>query len=91
VEKGSQADAKNLTVLYSESRDEMWIDSPKLKPGTAVILVLQWKQKEKGMPAARWPGWTALDPLDVQPVSAIDRVRLLIKNPQLPPGEEKKR
>jgi RNase P/RNase MRP subunit POP5 len=79
---------RNLSVLFAGSTDEMWIDSPKLEEGQTAIFLLQRDQKEKGMPALRRPGWTALDPLDVQPPSQLERVRRLSENPLLPPGGE---
>lgn len=78
VEKGTSRE-KTLTILFANSNDEMWIDSPKPKPGQEAIWILQRDQKEKGWPVLRMPGLTALDPLDVQPLQQLDRVRRLIR------------
>jgi hypothetical protein len=56
----------------------MWIDSPKFEAGQSGIWILQRKQKERGWPLMREPGLTALDPLDFQPQSQLDRVRELL-------------
>ncbi|HSS52383.1 MAG TPA: hypothetical protein VLX28_25855 [Thermoanaerobaculia bacterium] len=77
VEKGHLP--AELRVLFANSTDEMWIDSPKLRQGMRAIFLLRRDQQEKGMPALRRPGWTALDPLDVQPPGRIARLRSLIK------------
>lgn len=79
---------RRLQVLFADSVDEMWIDSPKLAKGQTAILLLQRDQQEKGMPALRRPGWTALDPLDVQPASELERVRRLSESPLSAPGKE---
>jgi hypothetical protein len=79
VEKGEQP--QGLRVLFPASRDEMWIDSPKLRKGMRAILLLQRDQQEKGMPVLRRRGWTALDLLDVLSPDQIQRVRQLIKAP----------
>lgn len=68
-----------LEVVFPRSMDELWIDSPKLRPGAAAILILQQNQQEKGWPVLRVPGLTALDPLDRQPVSALKRIRKLVE------------
>lgn len=74
-----QLEEDTVSVVYPSSRDEMWIEAPKLGPGQAAILILQRDQQEKGWPVLRVPGLTALDPLDYQPVEALDRVRRLIE------------
>jgi hypothetical protein len=78
TEKG-QAPKGLLLVLFANSRDEMWIDSPKLETGQTWILILRRDQTEKGWPVLRVPGLTALDPLDVQPENELERVRRLIR------------
>src|SRR3979411_1920389 len=55
VEKG-QPPAGALTVLFSPSTDEFWIDSPKLVPGLQGVFVLQRDQEERGFPALRVRG-----------------------------------
>lgn len=68
-----------IVVVYPASMDELWIDSPKFAPGQSGILILQQDQQEKGWPVLRVPGLTALDPLDLQPVETLDRVRRIIE------------
>jgi hypothetical protein len=68
---------RQVHVVYPRSLDEMWIDSPKFEPGDAAVLILQRDQAEKGWPVLRVPGLTALDPLDRQPIDALERVRKL--------------
>jgi len=68
-----------IEVVYPRSMDELWIDSPKLEPGTTGILILQRGQKEKGWPVLRVAGLTALDPLDHQPLEELDRVRRIVE------------
>jgi hypothetical protein len=84
VEKGERPRA--LKVLFPASTDEMWIDTPKLRRGMTVLLLLQRDQQEKGMPLLRRPGWTALDPLDVLPPEQAGRVRRLAEAPR--PGRK---
>jgi hypothetical protein len=69
---------EKTAILYANSLDEMWIDSPKFKPGQEGIWILQRDQQEKGWPVLRIPGLTALDPLDYQPTQQLDRVRKLV-------------
>ena len=80
VEKGQRP--SELRVLFANSTDEMWIDSPKLRKGETAVFLLRQNQQEKGMPALRLSGWTALDSLDVQPPARIARLRSLIKAPR---------
>lgn len=77
VEKGQRP--SELKVRFAHSMDEMWIDSPKLRRGERAVFLLRQDQQEKGMPALRRSGWTALDPLDVQPPARIARLRALLK------------
>lgn len=81
VEKGRRPD-RRFTVLFPRSTDEMWIDSPKFERGQDGIWILQRNQKERGWPLMRVPGLTALDPLDFQPRSELDRIRALLKRPR---------
>jgi len=67
-----------LEILFPTSNDEMWMESPKFKPGDSGVWILQRDQKEKGFPRLRRPGLTALDPLDFQPRSALPRLRTLV-------------
>ena len=78
VEKGD-VQGETLTILFPNSADEVWIDSPKFQVRQRGIWILQTDQDEKGMPATREPGRTALDPLDYQPMGALERVRRLIR------------
>jgi hypothetical protein len=78
VEKG-QLQPRPLIVLFPESTDEMWIESPKFRVGQTGLWILQLDQQEKGWPILRRPGYTALDPLDFQPVHRLDGIRTLIK------------
>jgi hypothetical protein len=80
VEKGQRP--SELRVLFANSTDEMWIDSPKLRQGMTALFLLRRDQQERGMPVLRRPGWTALDPLDVLPPARIARLRSLIKAPR---------
>jgi hypothetical protein len=77
VEKGQLP--PELKVRFAHSMDEMWIDSPKLRKGETAVFLLRQDQQEKGMPALRRPGWTALDPLDVQPPARIAQLRALLQ------------
>jgi hypothetical protein len=77
VEKGQFP--PELKVRFAHSLDEMWIDSPKLRKGMTAVFLLRQDQQEKGMPALRRSGWTALDPLDVQPPARIAHLRALLK------------
>lgn len=77
VVKG-QFDRKAISVLFPNSTDEMWIDSPKFRPGQEGIWILQRNQEEKGWPSMRVEGYTALHPLDFQPPDQLDRIRKLL-------------
>lgn len=80
VLKGKAPDQdQNVAVAFPRSLDELWIDSPKLERGLTGILILQLDQEEKGWPVLRVPGLTALDPLDVQPIEELDRIRRIIE------------
>jgi hypothetical protein len=68
-----------LQVLFPTSTDEVWIDSPKFKPGDDGVWILQRDQQEKGFPKLRRPGLTALDPLDFQPIAALPHLRELLQ------------
>lgn len=76
AEKGKLRE-KRVTVIFPNSTDEMWIDSPKFRPGQEGIWILQRDQKEKGWPVLRAPGLTALHPLDFHAVNQLDRIRAL--------------
>lgn len=74
VEKGT-APGPTVTVVYPESRDVMWYQAPKLQRGQQGVFLLR-RGIAEGL--AR-EVLTALDPLDVQPPDALDRVRRLIR------------
>jgi hypothetical protein len=78
TEKGEPPSGQLLTVLFPNSTDEFWIDSPKLTPGMEAIFVLQRDQAEKGFPVLRVAGLTALLPLDVHPLEALPRIQSLL-------------
>jgi hypothetical protein len=78
VEKG-QLSKTETQSLFPNSRDEAWIESPKFREGQHGIWILQSDQEEKGWPTMRIPGYTALDPLDFQDASQLNRIRALIK------------
>jgi hypothetical protein len=78
ADKGQPPQDQLLTVIYPNSTDEFWIDSPKLAPGMEATFLLQRDQTEKGFPVHRVAGLTALHPLDVHPVAARSRVRELL-------------
>jgi hypothetical protein len=71
VEKG--AVQGRVTVLFPASRDIRWYESPKFMPGQEGIFILRVNRD----PKLRVQGYTALDPLDFQPVNQLERVRSL--------------
>ena len=73
-----QLPERSVTIVFPASLDEMWIDSPKFKPGQLAVLILQRDQQEKGWPIMRIRGLTALDPLDVQQPDQRDRIQKLL-------------
>ncbi|MEO6714501.1 MAG: hypothetical protein ABIM89_13855, partial [Mycobacteriales bacterium] len=77
VEKG-EAPGDRVTVLYPGSTDEFWLGSPKPEEGATGIWLLQRDQSERGWPAMRVPGWTALDPLDAHLSQELDQIRALL-------------
>jgi hypothetical protein len=79
IEKGQADGDSNLIVLFPASTDEMWLESPKFRESQKGIWILQKDQQEKGWPALRIAGNTALDPLDFQSRDQLDRVKSLIK------------
>jgi hypothetical protein len=78
LEKG-RLPAPRMSVLFPNSTDELWIDSPKFRVGQNGIWILQKNQQERGAPVFRVPGYTALDPLDFHPREQRDRIRSLIR------------
>jgi hypothetical protein len=74
VEKG-QAAEQVISVYFPASTDEMWYRSPKFSPGQEGIFVLQMPSAE----AYGFKGYTALHPLDFQPLSERDPIRRLVQ------------
>jgi hypothetical protein len=66
-----------LTIVFPNSKDELWIDAPKFKPDQEGVWILQRDTKEKVAPAFAVRGLTALDLRDFQPRDAWDKVRRL--------------
>jgi len=77
-EKG-QSPAREVTIVFPNSKDEMWLLSPKFKVGDSGVWILQRDQTERGFPIFRRPGLTALDVLDFRPTAELDRIRRLIR------------
>jgi hypothetical protein len=77
VEKGDVR-GQDLVMLFPSSKDEVWIDSPRPQSGQEGVWILQKDQQEKGPLKHRLPGYTALDPLDFQPVDQLEKVRRLL-------------
>jgi hypothetical protein len=71
TEKGPAA--PRLTVSFPASDDIGWFRSPKFQVGQAGVFLLR-RSRDRDTPPL-----TALDPLDVQPLSERDRVRQLIQ------------
>jgi hypothetical protein len=66
---------RRISVLFPGSNDVMWRGTPRLRPQQEGIFLLTSAAAMKiDLPAA----FTALDPLDVQPLSALDRIRNLV-------------
>jgi hypothetical protein len=72
TEKGQTAE-KIVTVLFPNSTDEAWYNSHKFKAGEEGIFILQTQPAQ----AYKLTGFTALHPLDFQPMAERDRVRRL--------------
>jgi hypothetical protein len=79
VEKGKAAANDVLAIIFANSKDEMWIDSPKFQKGQEGIWILQRNQQEKGWPVLRVAGLTALDPLDFHSKEKLSTIRALIR------------
>jgi hypothetical protein len=71
-----------LTVVFPSSDDELWSDSPKLKPDQDGIWILQRNTKEKVATVYAVQGLTALDPRDFQTRENLDKVRRLAGRPR---------
>ncbi len=81
VEKGELPEGP-VIVLFPNSTDEMWIDSPKFEVGQEGLWILQKDQQEKAWPIMRIPGRTALHPLDFQRKDQRERITALIQGYQ---------
>jgi hypothetical protein len=75
VEKGT-APGPRVIVLYPESIDVMWYRAPKLRAGLEGVFLL----RRGAIEGPDRDAFTALDPIDVQPASALDRVRRLVRS-----------
>ena len=74
VEKGRVA-SKTVTALFANSTDVAWFRSPKLHIGDHRVLLLQ-RADPFGKPLQEL---AVVDPLDVLPLTGLDRVRTLLK------------
>ena len=74
VERG-QTPQRNVTILYSNSTDVMWFNSPKFKVDQDGIWILRRNQKT----GIQVNGLTALDSEDFLPRTQLDRVRRLLR------------
>ena len=66
----------NVIVLYPKSIDVMWYGSPKFVKGQKGVFLLHREQRSD----FQVDGFTALDPLDFQPIEQADRVKRLVNN-----------
>ena len=66
-----------MTIVFPNSKDELWIDAPKFKPDQEGVWILQRDTKEKVAPVFAVRGLTALDSRDFQSREALDKVRRL--------------
>lgn len=71
---------REQTVVFPNSTDELWIDSPKFKAGQEGVWILQRDTQEKVPTVYAVPGYTALDQMDFQPRQAWDKIRQLAGN-----------
>jgi len=68
---------RELTLAFPSSEDELWSASPKFKEGQEGVWILQKGAGERGSSVFPVTGYTALDPRDVQPKGAWERIRKL--------------
>ena len=61
-----------VTVWFPASTDIRWFRSPKFQPGQTGVFLLA-RARERGL-----DGYTALGPLDVQPIAERERIRQLL-------------
>jgi hypothetical protein len=77
VEKGS-ALGKTVEVLFPQSRDIAWYQSPKVKAGDHGV----WLLHNRDLSGKAVPGLAVVHPLDFRPTTELERVRTLLKGPQ---------
>ena len=77
-EKGQRTEGPVL-VDFASSDDVVWERSPKPRPGQRAIFLLQPQIGRPIEKSYQIPGLFLIDPLDVQPVTELERVRRLIK------------
>jgi len=75
VEKGKTT-GKTIQVLYPNSSDVTWFQSPKLKPGDHGVWLLQ-NRDPYGKPV---PGLAVVSPHDSRPIGELEHVRSLLKS-----------
>ncbi|HEV2705481.1 MAG TPA: hypothetical protein VGV59_06125 [Pyrinomonadaceae bacterium] len=71
--------SRSVVVLYANSNDVMWYGAPKFARGQRGVFLLHRPDAEL---QRQWQiqGLTALDPLDFQPPSEVERVKRLASN-----------
>ncbi|MFQ5824968.1 MAG: hypothetical protein ACE5JB_13010 [bacterium] len=74
LEKGRYAQ-KNITVLFPNSPDVLWYQSPKFRVDQEGIWLLHINQ----ILELKIEGYTALDPMDFYPKEQLGRIRKLLK------------
>lgn len=74
VEKGKVA-SKTMAVLFANSKDVAWYNSPKMKQGDHGVWLLG-NRDPFGKPV---PGLAVVHPLDCQPIAQLERLRALLK------------
>ena len=75
-EKGV-APSAGMRIVYAASRDIKWHRSPKFSVGQEGVWILRKQYIEE----LRDEALTALDRLDSQPIAALERVRMLVREP----------
>jgi hypothetical protein len=75
VLKGNVPPDGVISFLFARSRDVMWERSPKPKEGQTAIWIVA-RDEKKGL---QLDAVTAIDPRDVQPPSALDLIRKLLR------------
>jgi hypothetical protein len=75
VEKGAVS-TKTVDVLYSNSHDTVWDQSPKIAKGEHGVWLLQTTDP-RGLPAG---ALAVVHPLDRHPIAELPKVRALLQN-----------